>query len=472
MTALGPLDLAAAIVVCAALFGYVNHRFIGLRQTTGLTIMGGLASLALVAVNALWPGFSMARELVESIRTIDFHATVMDGLLSFLLFAGALHIDLQALKRSGGAIALITISGVLLSTGLIGGAAWLALDLAGMPLPLIWCLVFGALISPTDPVAVLGILKSAKVPPSLEASVAGESLFNDGVGIVVFTLLLGMATGAGDMSVAGAGRLFAMEALGGAALGFAAGWAAFLALRSIDDHNLKVLITLALVMGGYALAHSLGVNGPIAMAVAGLIIGNHGRRLAMSDNTRDHMNKFWSLIDETLNAVLFLLIGVEVVVILEDWRLLLVGLAAIPVTLAARALSVGVPMLALRRAASLPSGSYSILVVGGVRGGISIALALALPEGLEKHVTVLATYVVVMFSVIVQNSVVGATAPALRSLGRGGAGSLPAIGRMRAAVDARVGRSARSHDERNAQISDGDRRHRHRRPAEQLAPRR
>lgn len=410
MTPLGPLDLSAAVVVCAALFGYVNHRFIGLRQTTGLTIMGGLASLALVAVNTLWPGLVVARELVESIRTIDFHATVMDGLLSFLLFAGALHIDLQALRRSAWAIGLITISGGILSTGLIGGAAWLALNLAGIPLPLIWCLVFGALISPTDPVAVLGILKSAKVPPSLEATVAGESLFNDGVGIVLFTLLLGMATGAEQVSVAGAGRLFAIEALGGAALGFAAGWTAFFALRSVDDHNLEVLITLALVMGGYALAHGLGVNGPIAMAVAGLIIGNHGRRLAMSDNTRDHVNKFWSLIDETLNAVLFLLIGVEVVVILEDWPLLLVGLGAIPLTLAARALSVGLPMLALKRRASLPSGSYSILVVGGVRGGISIALALALPEGLEKHVILLATYVVVMFSVVVQGAVVGATA--------------------------------------------------------------
>lgn len=410
MSALGPFDVAAAVIVCAAVFGYVNHRFIGLRQTTGLTIMGALASLAIVAVNALWPGLALARELVESIRSIDFHATVMDGLLSFLLFAGALHIDLQTMRRSAWAIGLITISGVLLSTALIGGAAWLALDLAGIPLPLIWCLVFGALISPTDPVAVLGILKSAKVPPSLEATVAGESLFNDGVGIVVFTLLLGMATGAEEVSVAGAGRLFAVEALGGAALGFIAGWAAFLALRSIDDHNLEVLITLALVMGGYALAHSLGVNGPIAMAVAGLIIGNHGRRLAMSDNTRDHVNKFWSLIDETLNAVLFLLIGIEVIVILEDWRLLLVGVVAVPLTLVARAISVGLPMLALRRGKSLPSGSYSILVVGGVRGGISIALALALPGGPEKHVIVLATYVVVMFSVVVQASIVGATA--------------------------------------------------------------
>lgn len=410
MTVLGPFDVAAAVVVCAAVFGYVNHRFIGLRQTTGLTIMGALASLAIVAVNALWPGLSLPRQLVESIRSIDFHTTVMDGLLSFLLFAGALHIDLQTMRRSAWAIALITISGVFLSTALIGGAIWLALGLASMSLPLIWCLVFGALISPTDPVAVLGILKSAEIPATLEATVAGESLFNDGVGIVVFTLLLGMATGAEEVSVAGAASLFAVEALGGAALGFIAGWTAFLALRSIDDHNLEVLITLALVMGGYALAHSLGVNGPIATAVAGLIIGNHGRRLAMSDNTREHVNKFWSLIDETLNAVLFLLIGIEVIVVLEDWRLLLIGMVAVPLTLAARAISVGLPMLALRHGQSLPPGSYSILVIGGVRGGISIALALALPDGPEKHVIVLATYVVVMFSVIVQGAVVGATA--------------------------------------------------------------
>jgi len=410
MSTIGPFDLAAAIVVCAALFGYVNHRFIGLRQTTGLTVMGALASLIIVAVDGLWPEVSITRQLVGAIKAIDFHTTVMDGLLSFLLFAGALHIDLQAMKRSAPAIGVITISGVLLSTALIGGVAWVALGLSGIPLPLIWCLVFGALISPTDPVAVLGILKSAKVPASLEATVAGESLFNDGVGIVVFSLLIGMATGSGEISLAGVGQLFAVEALGGAALGLAAGGAAFLALRSIDDHNLEVLITLALVMGGYAIAHNLHVNGPIAMAVAGLIIGNHGRRLAMSANTRDHVSKFWSLIDETLNAVLFLLIGIEVIVILEDWRLLLFGLAAIPLTLLARAISVGLPMLALRSTGNLPRGSYTILVLGGVRGGISIALALALPEGFEKHVIVLATYVVVLFSVIVQASVVGAAA--------------------------------------------------------------
>ena len=403
-------DIAAAVVVCAAVFGYFNHRFIGLRQTIGLTVMGALASLVLVAVDRLLPEQALGRQLIAFIKSIDFEVTVMDGLLSFLLFAGALHIDLQALRRSAWAIGIITISGVIVSTAVIGGLAWLAVGAAGLHLPLIWCLLFGALISPTDPVAVLGILKSAQVPASLEATVAGESLFNDGVGIVVFGIFLGMATGAGDVSLGSAARLLATEALGGGALGLAAGWLSFLALRSINEHNLEVLITLALVMGGYALAHRLHVNGPVAMAVAGLIIGNHGRRLAMSDVTRDYVTKFWSLIDETLNAVLFLLIGIEVVVVLDDWHLILFGLAAVPVTLAARAISVGLPMLALRRASDLPRGSYAILVLGGVRGGISIALALSLPESFQKHIVVLATYVVVLFSVIVQASAVGAVA--------------------------------------------------------------
>ena len=402
--------IAAAVVVCAAVFGYFNPRFIGLRQTIGLTVMGALASLVLVAVDRLLPEQALGRQLIAFIKSIDFEVTVMDGLLSFLLFAGALHIDLQALRRSAWAIGIITISGVIVSTAVIGGLAWLAVGAAGLHLPLIWCLLFGALISPTDPVAVLGILKSAQVPASLEATVAGESLFNDGVGIVVFGIFLGMATGAGDVSLGSAARLLATEALGGGALGLAAGWLSFLALRSINEHNLEVLITLALVMGGYALAHRLHVNGPVAMAVAGLIIGNHGRRLAMSDVTRDYVTKFWSLIDETLNAVLFLLIGIEVVVVLDDWHLILFGLAAVPVTLAARAISVGLPMLALRRASDLPRGSYAILVLGGVRGGNSLALALSLPESFQKHIVVLATYVVVLFSVIVQASAVGAVA--------------------------------------------------------------
>jgi monovalent cation:H+ antiporter, CPA1 family len=409
-SAIGSFDLAAAVVVCAAMFGYLNHRYFGLRQTTGLTIMGAVASVVVVAIDRAVPSVEVGRAVLKLLEAIDFRTTLMEGMLSFLLFAGALHIDLNELRRSGGTIAAITISGVLVSTAVIGGVAWFVCGAVGFPIPFLWCLLFGALISPTDPVAVLGILKSAKVPGALEATVAGESLFNDGVGIVVFTILLGMVTGAGETTATEVGRLFLLEAVGGAALGLAAGWISFLALRSINEHNLEVLITLALVMGGYALAHRLHVNGPIAMAVAGLIIGNHGRRLAMSEITRDHVNKFWSLIDEMLNAVLFLLIGVEVIVVLDDWRLLLFGLAAIPLTLAARAISVGLPILGLQRSTVLPRGSYAILVLGGVRGGISIALALAIPEGEYKHVIVMATYVVVLFSVLVQGSAVARAA--------------------------------------------------------------
>jgi monovalent cation:H+ antiporter, CPA1 family len=409
-SAIGSFDLAAAVVVCAAMFGYLNHRYFGLRQTTGLTIMGAVASVVVVAIDRAVPSVEVGRAVLKLLEAIDFRTTLMEGMLSFLLFAGALHIDLNELRRSGGTIAAITISGVLVSTAVIGGVAWFVCAAVGFPIPFLWCLLFGALISPTDPVAVLGILKSAKVPGALEATVAGESLFNDGVGIVVFTILLGMVTGAGETTATEVGRLFLLEAVGGAALGLAAGWISFLALRSINEHNLEVLITLALVMGGYALAHRLHVNGPIAMAVAGLIIGNHGRRLAMSEITRDHVNKFWSLIDEMLNAVLFLLIGVEVIVVLDDWRLLLFGLAAIPLTLAARAISVGLPILGLQRSTVLPRGSYAILVLGGVRGGISIALALAIPEGEYKHVIVMATYVVVLFSVLVQGSAVARAA--------------------------------------------------------------
>lgn len=401
-----PFNLAAAVVVCAAVFGYVNHRFLGLRQSTGLTAMGALASVAIIAVEHVLPEIESGHAIRRLLEAIDFRFALMEGMLSFLLFAGALHIDLHEMRRSRWAIGVITIFGVLVSTAAIGGSAWLISRAFDLSLPLLWCLLFGALISPTDPVAVLGILKRVNVPPALEATVAGESLFNDGVGIVVFTILLEMASGSGEATLTEAARLFAAEALGGAALGSIAGWVAFAALRSIDEHNLEVMITLALVMGSYALAHQVHVSGPIATAVAGLIIGNQGRRLAMSEVTRDHVTKFWSLIDEILNAVLFLLIGLEVILVLEDWNLLLVGLGAIPLTIAARALSVGLPMLALRRS-SLPRGSYAILVLGGVRGGISIALALSVPEGSYKHVVITATYVVVLFSVLFQASAVG-----------------------------------------------------------------
>lgn len=409
LNSIGPFDIASALIVLAALLGYFNHRFLGLSQTTGLTVMGAATSIVLVAIDDAIPGAEHGHPIRILIESIDFRFALMEGMLSFLLFAGALHVDLHEMRRSKWTIGIITLLGVLLSTALVGGGAWLTARLFAIDLPLPWCLLFGALISPTDPVAVLGILKSVKVPPALEATVAGESLFNDGVGVVVFSILLGLVSGAQEVSAPEVVALFATQAVGGVVFGGLAGWIVFLALRSINEHNLEVLITLALVMGGYAMAQRLQVSGPIAMAVAGLIIGNHGRTHAMSEVTRDYVTKFWSLVDEILNAVLFLLIGIEAAAILEV-DLLFFGVAAIPIVLAARAISVGLPMLGLKRLAPLPPGSYSILVLGGVRGGISIALALSVPAGPYKELIVVTTYVVVLFSVLIQASVVSVTA--------------------------------------------------------------
>ncbi len=405
-----PIDVAAILVVLAAVFGYVNYRLIGLPHTMGLTIMGAVASIAVVAVDALLPGLGLGQTVRAFFTGIDFRTALMDGMLAFLLFAGALHVDLSLILRRKWTILSLATIGVLLSTVIIGvGFKGLTL-LLDLDVPLVWCLVFGALISPTDPVAVLGILKSVKVPASLEAKVAGESLFNDGVGVVVFSILLAAALGAGDFSVLHAVELFLLEAVGGAAFGLALGWIGFLAMRGIDEHNLEVLITIALVMGGYALAQALHISGPVAMAVAGLLIGNHGVSLAMSERTREHVQQFWSLIDEILNSVLFLLIGLEVIAIAVQGAYLVAGVVAIALVLAARAAAVGLPMVVLSRWSPFTRGTYPVMVWGGLRGGISIALALALPDGPMKELILTATYVVVVFSVIVQGATVGRVA--------------------------------------------------------------
>ena len=404
---MSPLDAAAALVVMAALLGYVNHRFIGLQQTIGLTVMGALASLAVVGADAMVPGAGMGRAVRDFLAGIDFHEALLDGMLSFLLFAGALHVDLGSLLERKTPVFVMATFGVLLSTVIVAIGFSLASAAFGLEVPFVWCLVFGALISPTDPVAVLGILKTAKVPASLEAKVAGESLFNDGVGVVVFSILLAAALGAEEFSLAHAAELFAVEAIGGALYGLVLGWIVYRAMKTIDEHNLEVLLTLALVMGGYALAQWIHVSGPVAMAVAGLLIGNHGTRLAMSEATREHVTRFWSLIDEVLNAVLFLLIGIEVIAIAFDAAHLLLGAVAIAVVLAARTAAVGLPVAVLSRFAPFTRGAFPILVWGGLRGGISIALALSLPEGPIKETVLTATYVVVVFSVVVQGATVG-----------------------------------------------------------------
>ncbi len=404
--ALTPFDAAAILIVLAAGLGYCNYRFLKLPASIGLTVMGAIASLLVVGIARVVPGAAFARDIVGFIAGIDFHTTLMDGMLSFLLFAGALHVDWHEMRRGRWPIIVLSTIGVALSTVLIGGGFLLLARAVGFQLPAIWCFVFGALISPTDPVSVMGVLKRSNVSPTLEATVAGESLFNDGVGVVIFTILLVSALSGEPFSMGHAASLFAAEAGGGVVLGLVIGWMAFRLMRSIDDYKVEVLISLAVVMGGYAIARPLHASGPVAMAVAGLIIGNAGVAHAMSDTTRDYLHKFWDLIDDILNTVLFLLIGLEVVTIPGDLRLVVLGLAAIPLALAARSISVLLPLCAIR-----PGHRYGLvapvtLIWGGLRGGISIALALGLPEGPARPVILAATYLVVLFSVIGQGGTI------------------------------------------------------------------
>ncbi|WP_255602622.1 cation:proton antiporter [Glacieibacterium megasporae] len=397
-----PFDAAAILIVLAALLGYINQRFIGLPPSVGLTVMGAVASLGVIGLDLLLPDVTVNADIVRFLRAIDFHATLMDGMLSFLLFAGALHVDWTAMKR--GRLGVVTLStvGVLMSTAIVAGGFLLITAAIGLPVPLVWCLVFGALISPTDPVAVMAVLKRTSVPPTLQATVAGESLYNDGVGVVLFSIILGTALGSQAFEPGRAVLLFAREAGGGLAMGLVLGWLAFVAMRSIDDYNVEVMISLAVVMGGYTLGRWLHISGPVAMATAGLLIGNHVVDKAMSDKTSEYLLKFWSIIDEILNAVLFLLIGLEVVAIPADPRLLLAGVAAIPLVMIARAVSVLVPLNALRPWLNLGPLAPTTLIWGGLRGGISVALALSLPEGPARSTSLAATYIIVLFSVIVQ----------------------------------------------------------------------
>jgi len=394
------------VVVLAAALGYFNHLVLKLPQTIGLVVIAMAISLVILGVDQVAPQLGIGTAVRRFVASIEFSETLMQGLLSFLLFAGALHVDLTALVRRSGAILAIAFLGTLLSTFLIGGAVWLAAEALGLGLGLIYCLVFGALIAPTDPVAVLGILKRVHVPPTLEAKIAGESLFNDGVAIVVFSVLAGLAAGGSvehDLSAGDVAIYFVVEALGGAALGLITGYVAFRILKTIDEHNLEVLITLALVMGTFALSDHLHVSGPIAMVCAGLLIGNLGTRFAMSETTREHTTSFWSLIDEILNSVLFLIIGFEVVAISGALGYVELGLIAIPIVLAARFISVSLPIQALKGlGGTFTSGAIRILTWGGLRGGISVALVLSLPSSIEREILLTTCYIVVVFSIVVQ----------------------------------------------------------------------
>jgi len=297
--------------------------------------------------------------------------------------------------------------GVVLSTFLVGGATWGIVGLLGLELPFIYCLLFGALISPTDPIAVLSIMKSAGASKSLETKISGESLFNDGVGVVVFLVLLETLTAGHEPSLLHIAEFFLLEAVGGAILGLVAGWICYRLLMSVDNYQVEVLLTLALVMGGYTLAHVIHVSGPIAMVVAGLLIGNRGRRLAMSETTREHLDSFWELVDEILNAVLFVLIGLEVLLVPKVPAFLVAGLIAIPFTLLSRLIGVAGTVGVLRLRRTFSRNAVWIMTWGGLRGGISVALALSLPKGDERSIVLALAYAVVVFSILVQGLTIG-----------------------------------------------------------------
>ncbi len=401
------LNIAAICLVITALLAYLNYSFIKMPTTIGVMAAALVISLALVGLDALGMAHALREYETSLLRSIDFSELLMQGMLSLLLFAGALHIDLTELKAYRWQVGILAVLGTLLSTLAIGFGMWWTLPWVGLPLPLIYCLLFGALISPTDPIAVMGILKSAAAPRELELVIAGESLFNDGVGVVIFSLLLGMLASGIAPNLGQGVTLLLHEAGGGLLLGLALGYVTFLMLKSVDNYQVEVLLTLAAVIGGYALAARLHVSGPLAMVVVGLIIGNHGRALAMSDTTRRYVDMFWELIDEILNATLFVLMGMEVLLVTFSLNELVAAAVAVVVTLLVRLLTVGLPVRLNSRAFNLPAGSWKVLTWGGLRGGISVALALSLPVTPERNTMVALTYYVVVFSILAQGLSIG-----------------------------------------------------------------
>lgn len=394
------LNAAAVLLVLAALFGWLNHRFVRLPPSIALLLFSLATSLAVVALGML--GLDAQRLAREVLERIPLEQALLEGMLSFLLFAGALQVDLGELAERKWAVAFLASLGVVLSTVLVGVFMYYLFAVLGQGIPLVWCLMFGALISPTDPISVLAILKHARAEKSLEMKLAGESLLNDGFAVVLFLLLLGVAAGGEKATAAHVAMLFAREVVGGALYGLAIGYAAHRMLASVDQYQVEILITLALVTGGFALAGQLGVSGPIAIVIAGVLIGNQTRKHGMSARSRERVDSFWTLIDEILNALLFVLIGLELLRLDYDARYLWAAALAIPAVLLARLLSVSVAALVPRLRKEFPPYVIGILTWGGLRGGISVALALSLPASKFRDALITVTYAVVVFSIVVQ----------------------------------------------------------------------
>lgn len=397
------LYLSATIFTCAAIFGWVNVLWFRLPHAIAMVLFALILSLGMILLDAVTGG-SIAGVLGTHVAKIQFDETLMIGMLSFLLFAGSLHVDLGILLLRKWPVILMATAGVLISTFVVGVTAYYLLALVHIAVPLTWCLVFGALISPTDPIAVMDILKRVKLPPALGTAIAGESLFNDGMGVVVFTVMISIALASPDMPIQSSdiALLFAQEVLGGLFAGLAAGYLAFLAMRKIDDYNIEVLITIALVTALYSLCLLTHTSGPLAVVVAGLVIGNHGKRYAMSQKTSLQVQTFWALLDEILNSILFLLIGFEILVLVIRVEMLMVTVLIIPVVLLARFISVAASLKLLPLKQGLGRGAIPILTWSGLRGGISIALALSLPPFEGRDVITVMTYGVVICSIVLQ----------------------------------------------------------------------
>jgi monovalent cation:H+ antiporter, CPA1 family len=402
-------NIFAVLTVLAALFGYVNHRFIKLPGTIGIMIISLLFSLLIILLGELQP--ALLAEITRLIKSIDFYTILMKIMLSFLLFAGAIHLDGKSMKSQRTPILIFSTISTVISTFLIGAMLFGLCTLLHFPIPFLYCLLFGALISPTDPIAVLSILRQAHIPASLETKISGESLFNDGVAVVIFlTIYEVIARGTANLHPGDILWLFLRETGGGLLLGALLGYAGFLLLRSIDHYQVEVMITLAIVTGGYLLADRLNISGPLAMVVAGLITGSKSRIEVMSHTTRDYIDKFWEMIDEFLNAILFLLIGLEMLILPFSKLYLLLGILSIPIALAARYLSVWLPISMLRSRTAFERNAISILTWGGLRGGISVALALSIPSGMHGQLFISITYIIVLFSIIVQGLTIGKVA--------------------------------------------------------------
>ncbi|GJM36288.1 MAG: sodium:proton antiporter [Saprospiraceae bacterium] len=399
--------IATALIVLSAIFGYINVRFLKLPVTIGLMVIALLFSMATLLIGKIFPEVLNLEQ--QFIGQIDFEEVVMEGMLSFLLFAGSLHVNFSQLRDLRRPIILFATLGVLTSTILVGGLTYFLLQLLGLSIPFIHCLLFGALISPTDPIAVLGILKKANAPKKLEIKIVGESLFNDGIGVVVFLTIFGIAASeSAHFDIGEIGLLFLEEVGGGILLGLGLGYVAYRLMKSIDDYEVEVMISLAIVMGGYLLASKLHFSAPLAMVVAGLFIGHERFRTStMSEVTELYVDKFWELIDVLLNAILFVLIGLEIVILPFDNAFVVAGLLAIPVVLFSRYASLALPIALFQKKLEFVPKTNLIMTWGGLRGGISIALALSLTEVMSRNLILNMTYIVVIFSIVIQGLTVG-----------------------------------------------------------------